>query len=196
MRRVWVIAMLAGTLAGPVASTAGCAGNPPAAPEPAREEPAADWPAGLREAEIYGQVLSRFLTTPADNSFPERAFTTVYVLDQAHPGAGDPVGEHERGTPLAPNTQHRIVTALADVAPVAFITDPEAVIERRDGCPQVRDGGILITLGTVDGDDNQARVPINGFVACLGATWLTYVVRNEAGFGWRVTGTTGTRAIA
>ena len=34
------------------------------------------------------------------------------------------------------------------------------------------------------------------FVACLGATWLTYVVRNQPGSGWRVTGTTGSMAVA
>jgi hypothetical protein len=65
-----------------------------------------------------------------------------------------------------------------------------------DGCPQVRNGGILITLGPADGDGHEVRVAVNGFVACLGATWLTYVVRNQPGAGWRVTGTTGPMAIA
>ncbi|WP_157748219.1 hypothetical protein [Micromonospora echinaurantiaca] len=77
---------------------------------------------------------------------------------------------------------------------MTFIDDGEAVIETRDGCPKVKDGGILITLGTVNGDDQKVQVPITGFVACLGATWLTYVVQNRPGTGWRVTGTTGPSA--
>jgi hypothetical protein len=60
----------------------------------------------------------------------------------------------------------------------------------------VRNGGILITLGTVGRDGDEVHVGINGFVACLGATWLTYVLDQEPGTGWRVTGTTGSMAIA
>jgi hypothetical protein len=40
------------------------------------------------------------------------------------------------------------------------------------------------------------RTPINGFVACLGATWLTYIVQDQPGTGWRVSGTTNTMAIS
>jgi hypothetical protein len=79
---------------------------------------------------------------------------------------------------------------------VAFVADRNTVIETKNGCPQVRDGGILVTVGPASGDDREVRVAVNGFVACLGATWLTYVVRNEPGSGWRVTGTTGSMAIA
>jgi hypothetical protein len=79
---------------------------------------------------------------------------------------------------------------------VAFIADGNAVIETRNGCAQVRDGGILITLGTANGDDHEVQVGVSGFVACLGATWLTYVVQNQSGSGWRVTGTTGLMAMS
>jgi hypothetical protein len=82
------------------------------------------------------------------------------------------------------------------MAHVAFIADGHTVIETGDGCAQVADGGILITLGTPNGDYHRVKVAINGFVACLGATWLTYVVQNQPGAGWRVTGTTGAMAIS
>jgi hypothetical protein len=118
------------------------------------------------------------------------------VLDQAFPGAGNPVGKHERGTPITPTAQHHITAALAGIAHVAFIADQRTVIETRDGCAQVKNGGILITLGTPDGDDHDVKVAINGFVACLGATWLTYVVQHQPGTGWRVTGTTGAVGIS
>ena len=118
------------------------------------------------------------------------------MLDQAYPGAGDPGAKHERGAPIRPNTQQHIAVALTRVAHVAFITDRTAVIETRSGCAQVQDGGILITLGAANGDDHEVQVAINGFVACLGATWLIYVVHNEVGSGWRVTGTTGSMGIS
>lgn len=195
MRRMLVIAIVGGVLAAAV-GTAGCARGGAADVPPARVASAGVGSAGAMQAAIYEQVLHRYLSTPADNSFPGQAFTTVYVLDQAFPDAADSLGEHERGTPIAPNTQHQITAALARVAHVAFIADPHTVIETRDGCAHVRDDGILITLGTPNGDDHEVQVGINGFVACLGATWLTYVVQNQPGAGWRVAGTTGTMAVA
>jgi len=193
MRRVFVIAIVAGLLA---ASAAGCAGETGAATPPAGATPTADTPAADTEAEVYVEVLRRYLGTPSDNSFPDRAFATVYLLDQAFPDAGDPSGKLDRGTPIGPDAQRHITAALAPVTHVAFVADRNTVIETRKGCPQVRDGGILITLGPAIGDDHEVRVAIYGFVACLGATWLTYVVRNHPGTGWRVTGTTGPKAIA
>lgn len=200
MRRKVVAVVVAGMLTGIAGSAAGCArgtsAGAAATTSPVDVAPVGDRPAGAKDAEVYGEVLRRYLGTPAENSFPAKTFTTVYVLDQAHPDAGDPRGKHERGTPIAASTQQQVTDSLAAVAEVTFIDDRAAVTETKDGCPQVKDGGILITLGTVTGDDQKAQVPISGFVACLGATWLTYVVQNESGTGWRVTGTTGPSAIS
>jgi hypothetical protein len=193
MRRPLVIAIVAGLLAAGMAS---CARETEATASPTAGATAGVRSAGVREVEIYVQVLRRYLGTPQENSFPGQTFKTVYVLDQAYPDAGDPSLKHERGTSISPNTQHQIAAALARVADVAFISDRTAVIETRSGCAQVKDGGILITLGTANGDDHEVQVPINGFVACTGATWLTYVVHNEPDSGWRVTGTTGPMAVS
>jgi hypothetical protein len=181
-------------------SAAGCGGPAtvaarPAGHPPASGRPAAVAPAGARDAEVYVQVLRRYLSTPAENSFGQ-AFTTVYVLNQAYPDAADPNGAHRRGTPIAPQTQRQVTAALAGMARVIFIADRGSVIEAKGGCGQVRNGGILITLGPPAGHGSQARVGINGWVACLGATWLTYVLQNQPGAGWRVTGTTGSMAIS
>jgi hypothetical protein len=192
MRRSVVIVIAACALAATLTGTAGCARDIPAS----TPEAAGDWPAGVTEAEVYVQVLRRYLSTPEENSFPANTFKTAYVLDRAHPGAGDPVGKPEPGTPIAPNTQQAIAAALAGVAAVVFIADRNTVLETTDGCAQVREGGILITLGPATGDDHEVQVAVNGFVACLGATWLTYVVRNQPGVGWQVTGTTGSVAVA
>jgi len=196
MRRMLVIVIVAGVLAVTAVGTAGCARGAAAGVAPAGEASAGDGPAGAKEAAIYVQVLRRYLGTPTENSFPRHSFKTVYVLDQAFPDARSLVGKHERRTPIAPNTQHQITAALAGIAHVAFVADQHTVIEKRDGCAQVRDGGILITLGTPNGDDHEVQVDINGFVACLGATSLTYVVQNQPRTGWRVTGTTGSMGIS
>jgi hypothetical protein len=193
MRRIILIALVAGLL---TAATASCAGKTGATAPPAAEASTQSSPGVVDEADVYAQVLRRYLGTPAENSFPGRSFAKVYLLDRAFPDAGDPDGSQERGTPIRPDTRRRITAALTREADVAFIADRATVTETRNGCPQVRDGGILITLGTVTGDDPEVRVAVNGFVACLGATWLTYVVRNEPGSGWRVTGTTGAMAIS
>jgi len=182
-------------------STAGCggstaAGAPPAMHPPASDRPAAVTEARANEAEVYEQVLRRYLSTPAENSFPGQTFKTVYVLDQAYTDAADPSGKHGRGALIAPRTQRQVTAALAGMANVIFIADRESVIEARGGCGQVRNGGILITLGPLAGHGHEVRVGINGFVACLGATWLTYVLQDQPGAGWRVTGTTGSMAIS
>ena len=201
MRRALVTTAAAVILTVLAVSTAGCggstaAGAPPAMHPPASDRPAAVTEARANEAEVYEQVLRRYLRTPAENSFPGQTFKTVYVLDQAYTDAADPSGKHGRGAPIAPRTQRQVTAALAGMAHVIFIADRGSVIEAKGGCGQVRNGGILITLGPPAGHGSQARVGINGWVACLGATWLTYVLQNQPGAGWRVTGTTGSMAIS
>jgi hypothetical protein len=169
-------------------SAAGCGGSA-----------SAGAPTGYRptaEAEVFVQVLRRYLSTPAENSFPSHTFKIVYVVDRAYPDAADPNATHKRGAPIAPETQRQVTAALAGLAHVIFIADRWSVIESAGGCGQVRNGGILITLGPPVSHGNELRVAINGFVACLGATWLTYVLHDEPGAGWRVTGTTGSMAIS
>jgi hypothetical protein len=204
MRRTFVIAVLVLACAAPALAGCARANSWPTAPasagdRPAGDRPAGDRPAGVEEADVYTAVLRRYLGTPGENSFPEHTFTTVYVLDRTFADAGDPMNSRGPGTPIARNTQQQVTDAVkgtAGVTDVVFIADRDTVLENLEGCAQVKDGGILITLGPPNGDDNEVKVPINGFVACLGATWLTYVVHNEAGSGWRVTGTTGQMAIA
>ena len=193
MRRMLVLTIVAGLL---TAGAASCARETEASAPPTGEASAGNWPAGVEEADVYVQVLRRYLGTWTGNSVPDRTFETVYVLDHAYPDAGDPDGKHERSTPIRPDAQDQIRAALTRVAQVAFIADGNTVIETKNGCAQVSDGGILITLGTANGDDHEVQVAVNGFAACLGATWLTYVLQNQPGSGWRVTGTTGLMAAS
>ena len=100
-------------------------------------------------------------------------------------------GRHGGGEPVTSQTQRQVTAALAGMAHIVFIADRGSVIEARNGCEQVKGGGILITLGLLGRSRRELRVGINGYVACLGATWLTYVLQEQPGGGWRVTGTTG-----
>ena len=140
--------------------------------------------------------LRRYLGTPAENSFPGRTFKTVYVLNRAVADAADPNGKHGRGEPVGAQAQRQVTAALAGMARIVFIADRGSVIEARNGCEQVKNGAILITLGLPAAHAGELRVGISGFVACLGTTWLTYVLREQHGAGWRVTGTTGSMAVA
>jgi hypothetical protein len=201
MQRALVTTTAAMIMTALALSTAGCGGSPRAGAPPAVHAPTSDKPiavskAGAKQAEVYVQVLRRYLSNPAENSFPGRAFKMVYVLDQAYPDAADPHGTHGRGAPIAPQTQRQVTAGLAGMARVIFVADRGSVIEARHGCAQVRNGGILITLGRPASHGHDLQVAINGFVACLGATWLTYVLQDQPGAGWRVTGTTGSMAIS
>src|SRR5262250_2575523 len=110
MQRALVTTGAAAILTALAVSAAGCggsaaAGAPPTAHAPASGRPAAVTAAGAKDAEVYVQVLRRYLATPAENSFPGQAFKMVYVLNRAYPDAADPSGTHGRGAPIAPLTQ-------------------------------------------------------------------------------------------
>lgn len=201
MKRALVTTAVVIILTALAVSTAGCgdspaAGAPPTAHPSTTGRPAAVTEAGAMEGDVFVQVLRRYLSTPAENSFPGQAFKTVYVLNQAYPDAADPTGTQGQGTPIAPQAQRQVTAALAGIAHVIFIANRGSVIEAGGGCGQVKNGGILITLGPPVSQGHEMQVAINGFVACLGATWFTYVLHDQPGAGWRVTGTTGTMAIA
>jgi len=201
MQRALGTGRAAMVLAALVMTTAGCGGptvvsGPPAMHVRAGDRPAAVVQARAKVAELYVLVLRRYLSTPAENSFPGRAFKMVYVLNRAYPDAADPRGTHGPGAPITPRTQRQVRAALAGMAHVVFIADRGSAIVARGGCGHVKNGGILITLGLPAGHGDAVHVAINGFVACLGATWLTYVLQDQLGAGWRVTGTTGSMAIS
>ncbi len=162
-----------------------------AAPAPVTASPAGS----AADAELYVAVLRRYLGTPAENSFGGGS-RPAYVLDRADPRAADPMRTMGPGTGVAitVDDQRRIAAAVRDVADIRFVGSPDEVVVR-EGCARVRDGGILIVLGSPVGGPDRVQVGINGFLACAGSTWLTYVVERSQR-GWTVTGTTGAAAVA
>jgi hypothetical protein len=150
---------------------------------------------GNDRVEIFTAVLRRYLTTPGESSF-SGSFAHVYVLNRTDGRAGEPLGTPRgAGTVIPAADQRAIAEALADLGEVTFVGNEDDVLETIDGCAQVRGGGILMTLGDPVGEASPVEVGLTGFVACLGATWLTYVIVRDAS-GWRVTGTTGPIAVA
>ena len=145
-----------------------------------------------RQAPIYAAVLRQYLTSGGDHvggdaGFGGFRFPRIFVLDRAAAGVGGPSWQAAAGgVPISPAVRRSITQALADVGPVTFVPSPDAVVDHH-GCAQVRDRGILVTLGPVDGVDDQVQVGIYGFVACLGASSLIYRVEQTSN-GWRVAG--------
>src|SRR6516162_5194170 len=111
MQRALVTTAAATMLTALAVTTAGCGGSAAAGAPPTVHAPASDRPAGAKEAEVYAQVLRRYLSTPAENSSPGQTFKTVYVLNQAYPDAADPSGTHGRGAPIAPQIQRQVTDA-------------------------------------------------------------------------------------
>ena len=187
MRRLNMIIVLVA-----IAAT-GCARSTPKPAAPAPTTAQVITPGDT--AQIYLTVLRRYLSTPQDNS--NLPFTRVFVVDHADPRAADPMEPitASTGQPITSPDQATITAGLRDIAPVEFVASRDKVMTSIHGCATVRDHGIVIQLGPPTRAGRSTHVAINGFVACLGATWLTYVVQH-GGSGWTVNGTTGTAAIA
>jgi hypothetical protein len=62
-------------------------------------------------------------------------------------------------------------------------------------CGEVRDRGILITLGPVDRVGGQVQVSVHGHVSCVGANSVIYRVERTSG-GWRVAGVAAWGAVS
>jgi hypothetical protein len=144
-----------------------------------------------RQGPIYAAVLRQYLTSGGgqdggDAGFGGQRFPRIFVLDHAVAGA-DPSGQGASGgAPIPAPVRRAITRSLADVGPLSFVPSGEAVIVRRS-CGQVRDRGILITLGPLDGVGDQVQVAIYGHVSCIAANSLAYRVERTSG-GWRVAG--------
>jgi len=164
-----------------------------------RSDPTADDPDPFdptsvdRQALIYSAVLRRYLTS-GDHSFGDHRFPHIFSLDHTVAGAGAPGHKAPGGGPIPRAVQRTITHALRDVGPLTFVASRDAVIDPHP-CAHVRGDGILVTLGPVDGSGDRVQVAIAGFVACLGANSLTYLVE-RTGRGWVVSGITAHGPVA
>jgi hypothetical protein len=159
--------------------------NPTYAPRPPtpRTDPNDPTPVD-RQALILAAVLRQYLTS-GDHSFGGHRFSEVFVLD--HTVARAAGHEMRGGGPIPPAARRAITHSLTDVGSLTFVASADTVIVEPDGCAHVRDDGILVTLGPVDGTSDRVQVGVDGFVACLGANSLTYTVQRTT-TGWMVSG--------
>lgn len=139
-----------------------------------------------RPARIIATVI--FAAIAADHRFPQ-----IFVIDHAVAGVGASGHGTSGGGPIPPAARRAITHALTDVGPLTFVTSGGEVIVAP--CAHVRDDGILITLGPVDGTGDRVQVGVNGHMGCLGANSLTYEVQQTSS-GWIVSGITAAGPVA
>jgi hypothetical protein len=147
-----------------------------------------------RQALIYAAVLRQYLTSGDAAIAADYRFPQIFVIDHAVAGAGaSGPGTSEDG-PIPPAARRAITRALTNVGPLTFVASGDEAIELHS-CAQVRDHGILITLGPVDGTGDRVQVGVNGHMGCLGANSLTYEVQQTSS-GWRVSSITALGPVA
>jgi hypothetical protein len=149
-----------------------------------------DW-----EAQIYTAVLRQYLTSGDASVGAGYRFPQVFVLDHTVPVPAPRATARPGGGPIPTAVQRAIIHALTEVGPLTFVASGDEVIVEPQGCAHVRDEGILVTLGPVDGVGDRVQVGVDGFLACLGANSLTYSVQQTSS-GWRVSGITAYGPVA
>ena len=139
-------------------------------------------------------MLRQYLTSGDATIAADYRFPQIFVIDHAVPGAGASGQGASGGGPIPPAARRAITRTLADVGPLTFVASGDEVIEPHS-CARVRDDGILITLGPVDGTGDRVQVGVNGHMGCLGANSLTYEVQQTTS-GWMVSGITALGPVA
>jgi hypothetical protein len=146
-----------------------------------------------RQALIYAAVLRQYLTSGDAAIAADYRFPHIFVIAHAVAGAGASGPGTSEGGPIPPAARRAMARALTDVGPLTFVASGDEVIV--EPCARVRDDGILITLGPVEGTGDRVQVGVNGHMGCLGANSLTYEVRQTSS-GWRVSGITALGPVA
>ena len=151
-----------------------------------------------RTSAVYAAVIRRLVMEDHTFGMGPAPFERVYVIDGVVDGAGDVYAEPKGPRkPFSPAVKRSISRALADLPPVRFVSDREAVVVVGEtSCAHVKNGGALISLGPIS-KARQGAVTVGNelFVACLAGQWLTYVLERREGT-WRVVGTKGPIAVS
>lgn len=155
-----------------------------------------------RDALIYAAVVRRLVTKDHTFGGGDPGFKVVYIVDGAVEGAEDSMKTLDE---LAPKQAFghdlkdgvAFLSAAAELPPVEFVPDRDAAIVGADsgGPGHVKNEGVLITLGPIEGHGTRVEVGNSLWINGLAGQWLTYVLELEDGV-WRVTGTTGPMAIS
>jgi len=174
----------------------GCGAEPsggsagPATGGPTAQSTSTPAAAERREVDVYAAVLRHHLADRTPRG-------PVYLVDRAVPDAADPMRANAAagGAAIAAPVREQLINELADLGPISFVPDADAVIDPAGGCPTVNGGGLVLTLAPVPATGDRLEIGLGDFRACLDGRWQTYVVIHQNG-DWTVHGTTGPVSIA
>lgn len=144
-----------------------------------------------REVAIYATVIRHMTSEPGQAS----GFPVIYVLDRLVGTSENPTDTEGQGTLIPEQQQAALAEAVAETGPLEFVTDRQSVIGPQDQGGMVQEGGILLTLGPIEGEGERVEVPASSYLANLAGTWQTWVVQRYPN-GWRVIGTAGPVAVS
>lgn len=195
--------LVAATLA--LAVLVGCGGGSDESQEPTpgatdSGESAAD--SINRSAAIYAAVVRQLVTKDHTFGGADPGFKVVYVLDGVVVDAADPSkspNAHDPKEPFSHDVKDRVrfLSTLAELPSVEFVASRHSVVAGASSSSpgQVKNGGVLISLGPIESDGKRVEVETSLWINGLAGQWLTYVLEQKDG-SWAVTGTTGPLAIS
>ena len=154
-----------------------------------------------RTAAIYASIVRQLVTKDHTFGRADPGFKKVFVLDGAVAGAENPFLTRNDRHPdhlFRPTVKQRMADRLVDLPPLVFVSRRSAaVVGAKPGVSpgHVANGGVLLTLGPIEGEGSKVQVGANLWINGLAGHWLRYVAELRGG-GWRVIGTTGPVAIS
>jgi hypothetical protein len=155
----------------------------------------------VRETLVYAAVIRQLVTKDHTFGGADPGFKVVYVMDGAVAGVGDVegnVGESDPAEPFSDDVKAGLVRALEDLPPIEFVSERAAVIagtNSNDPIGHVKNKGVLISLGPIEGTGTKVEVGNSLWISGLAGLWQTYVLKARDGV-WKVSGTTGPVAIS
>jgi hypothetical protein len=155
-----------------------------------------------RSAAIYAAVVLQLVTKDHTFGGADPGFKVIYVLDGVVADAADPSKPANANDPKEPFSHDvkdgvRFLSTLADLPPVEFVASRHSAVAGASASSpgEVKNGGVLISLGPIDPDGKRVEVETSLWINGLAGQWLTYVLEQKNG-SWAVTGTTGPMAIS
>ena len=145
-------------------------------------------------AAIYAVALNQLVTE--DNGFGGggNPFSELLVQTSLDPAAGlAGASAQDEVRPLTAEERSAIEMALAPIAPVRWIDDPDEW--RTEDLLAVVEGSAILGVGPITFDDGGALVPMSMWCGGLCGTWFTYrVVQSDE--AWLVSGVEGPIAVS
>jgi hypothetical protein len=188
-----------------VALLPGCGGGSDESQRPTPGAPDSGEPGAKstdRSAAIYAAVVRQLVTKDHTFGGADPGFKVIYVLDGVVADAADPSKPANANDPKEPFSHDvkdgvRFLSTLADLPPVEFVASRHSAVAGASASSpgEVKNGGVLISLGPIDPDGKRVEVETSLWINGLAGQWLTYVLEQKNG-SWAVTGTTGPMAIS